>query len=52
MSKLPNARDLVLNKETKFSNGVYGCQAEKEHHLRYTLRFIKGIWIDDKRNGY
>ena len=29
MSKLPNPRDLVLNKETKISNGVYGRKAEK-----------------------
>ena len=27
--KLPNPRDLVLNKETKVSNGVYGHKAEK-----------------------
>ena len=29
MSKLPNLRDLVLNKETKVSNGVYGRKANK-----------------------
>ena len=26
---LPNPRDLVLNKETKVSNGVYGRKADK-----------------------
>ena len=29
MSKLPNPRDLVLDKEVKVSNGVYGRKAEK-----------------------
>ena len=29
MSNLPNPRDLVLNKETKVSNRVYGCKTEK-----------------------
>ena len=28
-NKLPNPRDLVLNKETKVSNGVYGRKADK-----------------------
>ena len=27
--KLPDLRELVLNKETKVSNGVYGRKAEK-----------------------
>ena len=29
MSKLPDPRDLVLNRETKVSNGVYGRKADK-----------------------
>ena len=29
MSKLPNLRDLMLNRETKVSNGVYGRNADK-----------------------
>ena len=29
MSKLPNPRDLMLKREAKVSNGVYGRKADK-----------------------
>ena len=41
-----------LHFRLKFLMGSMVVRLIKEHHLKCTLRFMKRMWIDDKRTGY